>query len=586
MKIGKVVNTKINSTKIQNLIIFLLGFILFFCYLINVPNISTVWEMGDEAGYIGNAAYFAGYKWDELLPNLPGYFGYGYSLLLVPLFFICKTGGTLIRGAIVINVLCIVTMYFIQVYLLPRILKDCSKIVLAFLAFAFCLHPYIASNGMKVLCESFLTLQVWIIGLVFYKALYTKKSGYYIGLGMTTAYIFFIHTRGIAVITAMLLVLIVYFAKDRSQIKQGSFFAVGFSIMFILCYYVKSQIIGLIGTGKFVGTEDTVYNVIGSSYIWDRLKWLFMKENFIYYVTQAFGKTFYLFYSSCGLILFGVTEGARRIWKFLKNDMTENEISDYLVSFFCLSFIVMFLLCCINGVTLERCATVIYGRYFEYTVGFPIILGGYCVITNKFSKKFFPEAGCIIIVVGAVASNVIKIVESDLLGIDTARYAGFSYPVSVNEDYVSMIYYCILVTLLFVVIYWVIQDCKIRKHIIPVCLIIVMVLNSAKCISTINEINDSCKSDMQMAQFMEENGENTLVYFVYEPFRFDLHYMRMQIFLKNSSMHVIYPEEYDSIADDVYIVTYLNSEFASALKTEYQLQPVMTSTYFELFIKD
>ena len=73
------------SINIQYLIVFLLGVLIFVLYGSNVKNIYTVWQIGDEAGYLMNAAFFSGHDWSGIYEVIP-YYGYGYSLLLIPFF--------------------------------------------------------------------------------------------------------------------------------------------------------------------------------------------------------------------------------------------------------------------------------------------------------------------------------------------------------------------------------------------------------------------------------------------------------------------------------------------------------------------
>lgn len=42
----------VNRTKLQYIVIFVLGIILSIIYGTKVNNVNTVWELGDEAGYL------------------------------------------------------------------------------------------------------------------------------------------------------------------------------------------------------------------------------------------------------------------------------------------------------------------------------------------------------------------------------------------------------------------------------------------------------------------------------------------------------------------------------------------------------
>ena len=123
---------KIKENKYFSVVFF--GAILGIIYFSNVHNIFVVWEIGDEAGYLGNAAWMAGYDWSSTREVLP-YFGYGYSLLLVPFFYLCDNGVMLIQAAVCINIVCILVSYLVQIKLMTQMINKCSVFLVAVIAF-------------------------------------------------------------------------------------------------------------------------------------------------------------------------------------------------------------------------------------------------------------------------------------------------------------------------------------------------------------------------------------------------------------------------------------------------------------------
>ena len=97
---------------------------LIYYYGKRIPYINGVWELVDEYGYLVNAAYMSGTEWEYMTNS---YYGYGYSILLIPLFWLCNTGIEIIRGAIWINVICVVALFFVQYLLLSKLVKDINK---------------------------------------------------------------------------------------------------------------------------------------------------------------------------------------------------------------------------------------------------------------------------------------------------------------------------------------------------------------------------------------------------------------------------------------------------------------------------
>ena len=83
------------------LIVFLAVFSLhFIAAIVTEPLIQYIG--GDEVGTIASAAYFAGYDWSETM-SMHKYYGFGYSLLMAPLFMIFDNVTIIYGGMLVCN---------------------------------------------------------------------------------------------------------------------------------------------------------------------------------------------------------------------------------------------------------------------------------------------------------------------------------------------------------------------------------------------------------------------------------------------------------------------------------------------------
>ena len=101
----------------DRMLLFGLSVVLLIVYLSNLEHFYTVWEIYDEACYLFNASICSNtVKWQETFAYCNSYYGWGYSILLVPLFWFCKNCVQLIRGAIVVNTLLVVASYY-QMYI-------------------------------------------------------------------------------------------------------------------------------------------------------------------------------------------------------------------------------------------------------------------------------------------------------------------------------------------------------------------------------------------------------------------------------------------------------------------------------------
>lgn len=178
-------------------------------------------------------------NWKEVFSNGNSYYGFGYSLLLVPLFYICETGLELIRGAIVVNIICILLLYLLQIYFMSKIFPTCKVGMLAIMSGVVCLYPYLQCSTMKVMNEVFLTLWVWVIGILLYKALATGKYLYFILLGITAVYIYFIHFRSVAVLAALGMCYVMMLYCKKVDWRKTVAFLIVFILGFAICNALK-----------------------------------------------------------------------------------------------------------------------------------------------------------------------------------------------------------------------------------------------------------------------------------------------------------------------------------------------------------
>ena len=263
--------------KFEILFIIFLACILFLYFFSNLKNISVIWELPDEAGYLYNAAYFAKKDWTSYASLGTAYFGYGYSLILVPFFYICKTGVELIKVAIILNYILVVCIYFMQIYVFSKIFSKHNMYIISVVAFISNLFPYVMVSANKVLCETFLLFQVWLIAIMIYKLISTNKKLYYVIVAIAAVYVYYIHARAIAV-TGVVIILVVLYASMNRDIKR----ILIFSISLCLSYYVgnlirESILVSIQSNNMQNGVE--VGNVINSNFIFQRLLWLFNIKN-------------------------------------------------------------------------------------------------------------------------------------------------------------------------------------------------------------------------------------------------------------------------------------------------------------------
>ncbi len=486
------------SINIQYLIVFLLGVLIFVLYGSNVKNIYTVWQIGDEAGYLMNAAFFSGHDWSGIYEVIP-YYGYGYSLLLIPFFLLFGSGIEIIKGAIFVNILCIVITYFIQIVVMKIITKDNRLSILAFISFVICFYPYLVGETYQVIAEALLVLLFWISILLLSIAVRKQSTYFYILYGLCIAYMFFVHARTILVVIAAFITVLFCMICKHVKVKHMISFVCAFVVFFIIGYFIKKYIIQSIYTGITVDGELKDRNIITIGYIFDRLKWLFNLKNIKLYVYSFFAKVFYLLVSTATMIIIGLISIVK---KFKKISKLNSEQTAFTIFIF-LSFILMFFACCINGTgSSENFAYSFYARYFEYTISPIVFIGVYTCLYYRLRMKdiFFTILVCLIS--GIMTSNIITNLDSNEIHVDVYRIAGFSYGIKKNDNFESLIFYLvILIIFVFVLIFIFNYILKIRT-VILLFILIYFFNSNLVCIDTINTINQNSILDLQIAEYI------------------------------------------------------------------------------------
>lgn len=566
-----------------------LGFaVLLGClYLYNVKNINTIWEMGDEGGYLFNASLFSPYDWKETFSNARHYYGYGYSFLLIPLFYMCSTGVSLIRGCIIVNIICLLGIYFIQIYIMSKLWKKRSICILSMISFIVCLYPYLASNVMMVVCEVFLSFFVWVITLLFYKAISEKNYIFWFLLGFAVAFVFFIHTRAVVVLVTINLFIALLIFLKRVDLKKIILYGLSFLCFFVVLYFAKHYFLGVLGTGKIALSRGTteVTNIMTTKWVVDRIRWVFAKRNIVKYILCAVSKIFYLIASTAGVLLLGIVYGISELRCRIRDIPNKYDETHIVKAFFIFLFLLMFIACCVSG-TGSTYAYMIYGRYYEYCIS-PIIIMGMLYLTDKPQKspKLHFIALVMIVCSGILSLNLSAFANSEQIGIDINRIPSISYAIAQNENYLNTIYFLILFTVLTNIVYFCVAKYKCKVIIIPLTVLVIFGINDIEAIREINEVNRTCITDINISNYIEENKDDQSIYFVYEPYRYNSFYMRMQVFIKNNAMHIVLPEEVESIEEESFVITYINSEKAAEFAEVEEYEYIMKSAHYNLYIK-
>ncbi len=556
--------SKIDSVKRQVLIIVILALLLIIALGSKIPRLCTVWGLPDEAGYISNAVYFLKQDWGDVRAAMP-YYGYGYSVFLMPLFLMCKTGVALIRSAATFNLLCLVIIYFLQIRVMKILYPEGNKAYIAVIAFIVCLSPYLVNHVLGISAEVLLALWVWIIANLLYMTIKSNKIIYYFLLAVCSAYIFFIHTRAIVILGTVFLTLFItgirYHRKDI--IKKTVIFILVLGGAFGILYMIKVSVLhdaSLLRLKK--GGETITGNLLTANFFAERISVFLNPQNITRFLLGGAARLFYTAYATGVMALYGIVSLFKSIVKHQENDETDQKIiaTKGVEFYFLSSAILMIAACVISSFGLsDNWAYCFYGRYFEYTV-IPLMCVGICdCFFEKQSqiRNVFIAFG--VLILGLATAHVSAFLGDTNVAIDTGRAAAFTSAIMLSDDYSYMILYAVLILVLLIVLKGICIKHRNMKWVYLGIIILFILRSDIPNINHIMNIHDGAKGDAELAAIVVGQPDSKNVYMLETPFRYDVYYSRMQVLIKSRKLNVITMDDIGEIPEKSYVLTYYDA---------------------------
>ena len=538
--------------------------------------INTVWELPDEYGYLANAAYLSGTKWSPL-SNM--YYGYGYSLLLIPFFLIGAKGTTVIRGALLVNAVCIVATYLIQIGLISKICKTLNKYVVILIAFVLSFYPYLMASDVKVLSEPLLSLMIWLCGLVLYKAVETKKGYWYSLLALCMAYTFFVHTRSFVFIGTWMLVLVLMTILKEIDWRHLLLFFALFIAFYFVGYEVKNVLIAnvysnVVGTDTSQGT--TVVNVLGIEMILGRIKALFSGE-FTLYLYSVVCKFFYLAVATVGTWQIGVYAVVRDCLSKWKQHARLSATGWVKVCFVLASFMMICATTVSSPGRLNAVAFFFYGRYYEYLVLPVAAIGLEYFIKNRMHWKVHLIHIGTVLASGVIAQSMYQLLDSEEVSIDIFRMSSFSGLLANEIKYQELIWGYLLITVVAMLIGAVLNYKESVSWLFLLVILAGFAFNNKAISELVVEISESSLPDNAIVEYVLENVDEEQVYYLDS--RYISYTTKMQVLLGVKQLVVIDIEDLENISAK-YLLVQTSSRYKEQLS---EFEKVKSGYYFELY---
>lgn len=193
----------------------------------------------DALGYLGNARFLAG----GATPTFDGSFSYaaGYSLLLVPLYWITEQSEVVWTMSIAINV-GLSVLIMLPSYQLGRRVFDLGRYQALFVSAAVSLTPALILQPGRIWVETLFPLVFLMATLAVFVLFETGKIQYAALSGVLVGYLVFIHGRGLAVAAAFLIVLVVGVAIKRLPLLPAVVGAISTASVVIIDLFLRSYL--------------------------------------------------------------------------------------------------------------------------------------------------------------------------------------------------------------------------------------------------------------------------------------------------------------------------------------------------------
>ncbi|MCQ2534443.1 MAG: hypothetical protein MJ172_07745 [Clostridia bacterium] len=335
--------------------------------------------LNDEFGYWSNADLLVNRNWVDLAKETP-YYSLGYSLVLVPVLFFCKSYKIAYHTALVLNSVFIVVEYFCAYYILSiKNPKSENYIVTSVESIAVVLLASSIFYSHIAWCEIFITMIIWIIAALFVSCEHKFKTYKIVLMCLLSGYSYIIHQRAIGVLIVFALSLLwLLLAKKKYFHIISIVVTVGLAIF--LQSIIRDFQDNLIDNMR---SNILNYYAINSSLVGDKLGKV-MAE-FVNFLVSFAGKIYILFVCSLGVYAIGLKEYILRLIKTARRQKAELIISE---TFFALLIVIMVGLNTIQTInSAQRKDVIVYTRYMEFVFG-PFMLFSLDYLVKNIKKNY------------------------------------------------------------------------------------------------------------------------------------------------------------------------------------------------------
>lgn len=340
------------------------------------------WVVGDELIFIGHARYFAGGPHFLLQGNPIQHFG--YSLFLLPAFWLFSDPNIIYRAILFINAILISSTYLLLFYFFYSIFGIKEKRNVFFISFIASLYPALFTfSNIAYTNNIFIPFYLFFL-ILFYFFIKKQTPTFATLFGFAASFLYTIHPIALYMLPFVLLFLLILFVYKKINLNNLIISFLTLVVVYIFTKLILAHLLSVawVNSYNYSFTENILPNILS----WQGIK---------HFLLITTGQLWYLIHASLGLfflgfiyLIYAIFQGSK--WK-IKNIFFDNE---KMVLLFCLitslpifvaSLGVYFVASDFGSLRVDH---LIYGRYNEGFIVIYIALGLFSFLYHKFIKLY------------------------------------------------------------------------------------------------------------------------------------------------------------------------------------------------------
>lgn len=560
--------------------------ILIFCLLVfyirYLEKLHCITIVGDEFGYWANAAEFIGYDWSAIA-GINTYYSFGYSLFLVPILTLFESS-IAYKMAILLNVFFVILSFILLNHILMDFRQNIDVKIVYLISFAVSLTPNLYFQTLTTQCESLMFFVFCLLVYIFQKMVKNYSDILLIIFNVVLFYSYSIHMRNIGIVIAGVVAEIIYILQSSINKKKKS---IGIIIIMIIAFAffigaenIKKYLIENLYQANEIVQVNTYTGQVG------KLSYIFSSKGIKHLFASLCGKIFYFGAATFLIGYVGIFKIGEKISAGLKNKKIEIVSIFILLSFF--SQIAIDAIYMIYPT--ERLDTLIYGRYFEHTIGPILGIGLLALVDNGISGKRQEFSKHLYVITVFIINTVITYKAAKEL--DIRRYFPGNAVALVklgNENDVlrteKLIYLAGIwgILIFFFVLFFLERKNKILLGYIIV-FIGLMWMDNGKYEVVNTTIKNQGRIE-ELSRIIKKMPEEYSIYFINESMGEFNTIDYVQYIVKEKSVNVIDSNEINNIDKNAYIITYLETPMSEKMKNQcenYYITPYMNIFEYKL----